>query len=76
MTETFPVSETLLKLAVVKRKEPHSCPFRELNPGRPARSLVSILTGNVVVISFGELLRYKRTSYLFFISNKKVHKSA
>jgi hypothetical protein len=31
-------------LDVVRRKTSHHCPCRELNPGRPARSLVSIPT--------------------------------
>jgi hypothetical protein len=30
--------------AVAKRKKSHQCPCWELNPGRPARSLVSVLT--------------------------------
>jgi hypothetical protein len=31
-------------LDAVARGESRQCPYRELNPGRPARSLVSILT--------------------------------
>jgi len=30
--------------AVAKRKKSHHCSYRELNPGRPARNLVTILT--------------------------------
>jgi hypothetical protein len=30
--------------AVANRKKSHHCRFRELNPGRPARSLVTTLT--------------------------------
>jgi hypothetical protein len=30
--------------AVTKRKKSHNCPFRELNPGLPARSVVTIVS--------------------------------
>jgi hypothetical protein len=54
---------------VVAKKQSHYCPFRELNPGRPARNLVSILIKLNRLCLFYEInLKEYFVKYCIFLS--------
>jgi len=57
---------------VAKRKMYHHYPYRELNPGRPTHSLVSILTELHQLLEYCQFVIYQELGHLAYNSDSEL----